>query len=94
MKTKTKQDRLKIMLNIRERLVNFTTSTFEKINLWDTDFPAIKRLKEIFKEYVNQEGQHVTGFSGKIPFPEINRSIVYKLPISEHAKEELILKHI
>jgi hypothetical protein len=92
MKTKSKQERLNIVLNIRRRLANFTTSTFESINLWDTEFPAIKTLKEIFKEYVNQQGDHMTGFSGKIQFPEIKRVIVYKLPISEHAKEEILLK--
>lgn len=90
MKKKSKIDRLKIMLDVRDKLRNFMTSTFDKINLWDTDFSAIKELKKVFKEYINGE----IGFSGEIKFVEIDRVIVYKLPIKENVREEVILRQL
>lgn len=90
MKKKSKIDRLKIMLDVRDKLRNFMTSTFDKINLWDTDFSAIKELKKVFKEYISSE----IGFSGEIKFVEIDRVIVYKLPIKENVREEVILRQL
>ena len=43
------------------------------------DFPPIKKLFEIMTEY--EKPDNTQSFSGRIPFPEINRFIEYKFPM-------------
>jgi len=43
------------------------------------DFPPIKKLFEIMTEY--EKPENTQSFSGRIPFPEIDRFIEYKFPM-------------
>jgi hypothetical protein len=43
------------------------------------NFPPIKKLFEIMDEY--EKADNTQSFSGRIPFPEIDRFIEYKLPM-------------
>ena len=43
------------------------------------DFPPIKKLFEIMTEY--EKPDNAQSFSGRIPFPEIDRFIEYKFPM-------------
>lgn len=43
--------------------------------------PAIQELFKILKEYENLPDDATSGFSGRIPFPEIERDIEYKFPL-------------
>jgi hypothetical protein len=43
------------------------------------DFPPIKKLFEIMAEY--EKAENTQSFSGRIPFPEIDRFIEYKFPM-------------
>lgn len=43
------------------------------------NFPPIKKLFEIMAEYEKKE--NTQSFSGRIPFPEIDRFIEYKFPM-------------
>lgn len=99
---KTKSERLNIVLDICKKLRNFPTAehplleTHEShLNLYDSDYDAIIKLKKIFSEYVNQDDNTpdlLTGFSGKIKFPELNRIIQYILPIKSYANHVIVFK--
>lgn len=98
----TKQQRLKIVLDICKKLKNFPTAQhtiFETqeshLNLYDTDYIAIIQLKKVFSDYVNQNDTSpntLVGFSGKIKFPELNKTIHYILPIKSHIEPTVVFK--
>jgi hypothetical protein len=69
---KTHFHRKAICEDIRGKLM-----TFGVLN--PDDFPPIKKLFEIMAEY--EKPDNTQSFSGRIPFPEIDRFIEYKLPM-------------
>jgi hypothetical protein len=100
---KTKSERLEIVLDICKKLRKFPTAehplleVYEShLNLYDSDYEAIIKLKKILSDYVNQDDNSphlLTGFSGKIKFTELNRTIHYILPIKSYAKHIIVFKH-
>lgn len=101
-KFKSKQERLEIVLDLCKQLRNFPTAQHplldtqhSHLNLYDTDYSAIIKIKEIFNMYVNQDDNDVSvlnGFSGKIKFPELNKTIEYILPIKRIAKPLFVFR--
>lgn len=94
---KTRLERLNVVLEIINKLkkcpiTNNIDNPF--VNLWNTNYGAIVKLREIFNNYINQDDNCVLiGFSGKVQFDEINKMIVYKLPISKNLSSEFVLKN-
>lgn len=92
---KNKQERLTIVLEICKKLRDFPTSTGTTIDLYNGYYDAIHEIKDVFKEYVNQDDcnpKHLIGFSGKIDFPEIGRKIEYVLPINTNANSLFVFR--
>lgn len=93
-----KNERLTIVLDITRKLKKCPLSNSVEnpyIDMWNTNYPAIIELKKVFNNYINQDEscqKNLIGFSGKIKFPEINRVIIYKLPIYKHVESEFIIK--
>ena len=85
---RNKNQRLQVVLDIAKKLVNFpkhnigdytTESPF--IDLYNSDFDAIIKLKKEFNNYIYQDDNSLVSFSGNIYCPEINRIIHYLLPV-------------
>lgn len=93
MNTKSKEERLEIVLDIIRKLRNFPTVNTATIDLYNSEYPAMIKLREIFSRYVNQSDSSLSGESGTIPFPEINRKIEYLLPIKKSTPPKFILRY-
>lgn len=100
--TKTKSERLQIVIDIVKKLKSFPKSYVALgdptpfIDLYNEEYDAIKQLKKIFDAYINQNDEDQTSlqsFSGKIPFPELNRTIEYILPIRKITQPTFVLRH-
>lgn len=94
---KTKEERVYVVLEIARKLREFKGPNGEIENLYNDEFPAIKELKKVFNEYINQNDDQqniikLVSFSGSIKFPEIGRRIEYILPINKTAKSLFVLK--
>ena len=80
----SKMERLEIVLEIINKLKNFKSKNNTIINLYDENLCSfIKELKEIFKEYINQDDKNVDNikdFKGNLNFEEIDKKIDYFLP--------------
>jgi hypothetical protein len=81
LKKLTKQQRLKIVMDIINKLKHIPANN-EKgyIDIYRQEYPSMKMLKNIFNEYVKQEDETLIEMVGKIDFPELNRKIYYILP--------------
>lgn len=89
----TRLERLQIVLDITNKLKNFPTSSgFGTLDLYNMECNATDELKQIFKQYINQNENESIGYSGKIYFDEINRTIEYILPIKNHIKPVFVLR--
>lgn len=105
MTKKSKAERVQLVLDIVRKLKQFPKASIDGairstdelyINLYDTEFPAIVQVKQIFTEYIQQDDMKprcLTGFAGKIQFPEIGRTIEYSLPIRKLAQPLFVLRH-
>lgn len=100
MKQRTRIERLNIILDISKRLKAFPKSTYLTteiyMDLYNADYIAIKKIKKIFKEYINQDDtkpEMLIGMSGSISFPEIERKIEYILPIDKKKDSVFIMKY-
>lgn len=79
---RTRRERVVVVLDICKRLKAFPKSDGSGyINLYNSDFEAIRKAKVLFQSYVNLNQNEMCGFSGKIAFPELNRTIEYILPV-------------
>ena len=87
LKQLSKEERMTIVLDIVQKLKHLSANN-EKgyIDIYKKEYPAIKELMEIFNTYIRQEDDLAIEMSGKIDFPELNRTIHYLLPINERRK--------
>ena len=102
MSKRNKRERLELVLEIAKILKKFPTSALgdyfgkeEYINYYDTSYPAIEKIKNEFNYYINQDDKNykmLTGVSGKIPFPEIEKYIEYVLPIKLSQKSHFVFR--
>ena len=101
-KFRNKESRLQIVLDIINELKRFpkshpTPGESPFVDLYNLEYSAIKKLKSIFTEYIQQDDSkpnQLIGFSGKLYFEEINRNIEYILPIKRHTNYVFVLKYI
>lgn len=99
---KSKKERLDIVMNIIKKLKYFPRSNFFThdnvnelyVNLFNEEYPAIKELKKVFDEYINQDESNLYNMSGKIKFQEINKKIKYTLPIKKHIEPIFVLTQL
>ena len=90
---RTRQEKLQIVLDIVKKLSNFNASDMSRsINLYNDSYPAIAQLKIIFNEYIKTD--ITSSMSGKIKFPEINKTIEYILPAKTHIQPTFVLRHL
>lgn len=79
----TKRERLKIVLDIVYKLKRIPANNEAGyIDIYKEEYPAMKRLKEIFNKYIKQDEEYGVELSGKVYFPELSRVIYYTLPIN------------
>jgi hypothetical protein len=94
---KNKNERLSIVLDIVKKLKSFHSSDHTIIDLYNSQFPTIVKLKSIFNEYINQDDTHpslIYGLNGSVKFPEINKKIIYTLPVKKDSTPTFILRSI
>lgn len=101
MNKRTKSERLEIVISISKRLKNFPKINYLKtdndiyMDLYNSDYIAIKKIKEIFKEYINQDDtkpELLSSMNGTIRFPELNRKIEYILPINKQREPVFVIR--
>ena len=93
---RTKKQRLEIVLDISKKLKQFSNANLSTcIDLYNSDFTAIKTIRDIFRQYIHQDDsctQLLVGFSGSVHFPEMGRTIQYKLPIKSTSPPQFVFK--
>jgi hypothetical protein len=87
----SQEERLKIVVEIVSKLKSFpTNSNYDKtINLYNSEYPAIVRIKAIFKEYIHNGHNQ----SGVIKFPELGKKIEYILPTRKGVQPLFVFRH-
>lgn len=94
---KNKNERVKIVIDIIQKLKSFYSSDNTIINLYNPQFPTIVKLKTTFDEYINQDDLHpslIYGLNGTLDFPEINKKIHYILPVKKDSEPVFVLKNL
>lgn len=99
---RNRKERLEVVLEIAKILKKFPTSAIndyfgneDYINYYDSKYPAIEKIKNEFTYYINQDDTNpkkLTGITGKIPFPEIEKYIEYILPIRKSHKSHFVFR--
>jgi len=90
----SKKERLKIVLDIVNKLKNFKLKNGNTINLYNEELcDFIKDFKIICNNYIKQEEDNVKEFKGILNFVEINKKIEYKLP-NKNANDALFVIRI
>lgn len=80
----TKEERLKIVVDIVQKLKRIPANNeLGYIDVYKQEYPAMKKLMEIFREYISQEEEDAVEINGKLEFEEMNRIIYYVLPVNE-----------
>ena len=83
----TKMERLKIVLDIINKLKNFNINN-EIIDLYSSDYSFIKEFKEITNKYVKDGGVH----KGFLDFIEIGKKIEYNFPEKNYKKPLFVFR--
>jgi hypothetical protein len=81
---KSKQERLQIVTKILHQI--------KRLNLLTDQIPSMQIAVNLLKDYVNIESTQLSGFSGKIQLPEINKEIHYILPIHKQTEATFVIK--
>jgi hypothetical protein len=94
--------RIEVVLEIAKILKKFPTAALgdyfgkdEYINYYDSKYEAIDKIKKEFEYYINQDDSNekmLTGVSGKIQFPEIEKYIEYVLPIRINQQSHFVFR--
>lgn len=87
---KSKEERLEIIISICKKLKFFELPD-RTIDLYNSNYDAIIKIKKIMNEYVNQE-ENLTGYSGLIPFEEFNKKIEYRFPIKKNLQPLFVFR--
>lgn len=92
---RNREERVELVVYLAKLLQKYPVEHGKHIDLYKSDFPAIKKLKQQFLEFINQDDSNpkvLIGASGKVPFPEIGRKIEYILPIKKSARPFLVFR--
>jgi hypothetical protein len=96
MRKKTKEERVIVVLEICRKLKQFPTTT-GIVDLYNSYYGAILKIKDIFNQYINQDDSNpneLVSFSGEIPFPEIRMKIEYILPIKQYKQSLFVFRNL
>jgi hypothetical protein len=92
---RNRAERVDLVVYLAKLLKNYPVQPGQYIDLYNSDFPGIKDLKQKFTNYINQNDSDpklLIGDSGKIPLPEMGRKIEYILPIKKSARPFLVFR--
>lgn len=88
-----KMERLKIVLDIVNKLKNFHCKNNTIINLYNEDLcEFITELKKIFNLYIKQDESNLIDYKGILYFQEINKNIEYFLPCRKNTEPLFVIK--
>jgi hypothetical protein len=88
-----KMERLKIVLDIVNKLKNFRCKNNTIINLYNEDLcEFITELKKIFDLYIKQDESNLIDYKGTLYFQEINKNIEYFLPCKKNTQPLFVIK--
>jgi len=85
---RNKEERLKIVLDIINKLKNFNINN-ENVNLYNSNYSFIKEFKIITNMYINGTQQ-----KGYLEFSEINKKIEYNFPLKTYKKPLFVIRMI
>ena len=89
----TRMDRLQNTLKIVNQLKNFKGKHNEIVNLYDESrCHFVSELKNILKEYVNQDDEALVDYKGTLYFEEIDRNIEYLLPKKKNNEPLFVIR--
>ena len=83
----TKEERLKIIIDIINNLKNFNLNN-EIINLYNENYSFINEFKIITRRYIS-EGSKEKGF---LEFVEIDKKIEYHFPVKNYKKPLFVIR--
>ena len=82
----SQNERIKIVLDIVKKLVNYNTEG-GIINLYNDEYSYVKEFKKITNDYIHNEKT----YSGILEFVEIGKKLEYYLPIRKKNKPKFII---
>ena len=89
----TKTDRVEIVMDIVYKLRNFKDRTGNTIDHYKGNYSFIPQFKEICNNYIHQnDNEEIKEFSGFIHYPEVNRTVEYKLPNKKFQKSLFVFR--
>lgn len=81
---------MEIVLSIARKLKRFPRADMSGyIDLYNSEFPAINAIKSVFNQYIHDSSENM---SGRIPFNEIGREIVYTLPVKRTQQPYFVMR--
>jgi len=82
----SQNERIKIVVDIVKKLVNYSTEG-GIINLYNDEYSYVKEFKQITNDYIHNEKT----YSGILEFVEIGKKLEYYLPIRKKNKPKFII---
>jgi hypothetical protein len=92
---RNRAERVELVVYLATLLKNYPAQPGQHLDLYNSEFHAIKELKEQFNEFINQDDskpESLKRASGKVPFPEMGRKIEYILPIKKNSRPFLVFR--
>tara|TARA_B100000282_G_C31677551_1_gene465134 strand:+ start:185 stop:466 length:282 start_codon:yes stop_codon:yes gene_type:complete len=72
-----KEDKIKVILEITNKLKEFPRSNGEKINLYDEKYSFVVKFKDLAVKWINTKNSR---YEGSLYFEELNKYFIYLLP--------------
>ena len=86
----TKEEKVKIIVDIIKKLKKFPTKNQSTIDLYNKEYSYVEKFKTISMEWINNEN---TEFKGSIYFEELNKYFEYKFPSKNNIEPLFVLRH-
>ena len=88
----SKKERLENVLEITNSLKNFKGKDNTPVNLFNDEYSFIKKFKEIYTEYINNDSPSTKELRGKLFFEEIGKYVEYSLPYCKKNKKLFVIR--
>ena len=86
----TKEEKVKIIVDIIKKLKKFPTKNQSTIDLYNKEYSYVGKLKTISMEWINNENSE---FKGSIYFEELNKYFEYNFPSKNNIEPLFVLRH-
>ena len=86
----TKEEKVKIIVDIIKKLKKFPTKNQSTIELYNKEYSYVGKLKTISMEWINNENSE---FKGSIYFEELNKYFEYNFPSKNNIEPLFVLRH-